>query len=37
MKLVTANDLHIPREHKLVAYGWVISILTIWFFTASRF
>ena len=26
MKLVTANDLHIPREHKLVAYQPVVQV-----------
>jgi len=37
VKITPTTDFRNTTQEKFVAYGWVISILTIWFFTASRF
>lgn len=37
MKIMPTHTPRAISQQKLVAYGWVISILTVWLFTASRF
>jgi len=37
MKIMPTYTPRAISQDKLMAYGWVISILTIWLFTANRF
>ncbi len=37
MSIKSSNGVGAAAQQGLVAYGWVISILTIWLFTATKF
>ena len=37
MSVKSDDSIRATSRPELVAYGWVISILTIWLFTATRF